>query len=134
MSKKQTRIPDNHVVGVLHDDQEVDAAVSEAQQAGYADLLVLRHIEAGGAGAQSLSALLERVGGHLRDQPAYLEQYRRETDHGGAVMAVKVADPDEADETRQLMERHGATSLRFFGRFAAADMMRVTNPPASDRA
>ena len=127
---EETKIPDNHVVGVLSGSKSVDDTVNRLKRAGYSDVLVMHHVDAAGEGTNPLSALIERLAGHLSDETGYLDQYKEATESGATVLAVGAEQGEEADKVRDLLELEGAVNVRYFGRLAVTDMTPETNPSA----
>jgi hypothetical protein len=127
---QEAKIPANHVVGVISGEAAVDGAKQALNRAGFGEVLVIDKVAATGEGTNPVSALLERLAGHLSDQVAYIDQYKEETEAGGTVLAVKVDSHDEARKAEELLETRGAVNIRHFGRFAVSDMSPETNPSA----
>ena len=125
----ETKIPSNHVVGVLGGARSVDDTVSKLRKAGYEDVLVMNRVEGVGEGTNPLSALIEKLAGHLTDETGYLDQYKEATENGATVIAVG-SGPDDAPQACEILESEGAVNVRFFGRLAVTDMSPGTNPSA----
>src|SRR5690606_21468573 len=100
------------------------------KKAGFADVLVMRHVDTAGEGVNPLRALVERLAGHLSDETGYLDQYQEATEQGAVVLAVGADQGEEADRVRQILELEGAVNVRYFGRLAVTDMTPETNPSA----
>ena len=131
----ETKIPTNHVVGVISGHRSVDDAVSRLNKAGYDDVIVMNRVDQLGEGTNPISSLLERLSGHLSDETGYLEQYKEATERGDVVLAVGAEQGEQADKVRELMELEGASNIRYFGKLAVTDMTPATNPSApSDQA
>ena len=136
MSELDTKIPNNHVVGVIGGERSGEACVEELHHAGYdqAGLLggrqAIDKIDAEGDSSGGLTALIKRVAGHLSEQVAYLEQYERAASKGLDIVAVKVENHDDAEKAKEVLERFGTTDIRFFGRFAVTDLTPASNPSA----
>jgi hypothetical protein len=126
----ETKIPNNHVVGVLSGRKSVDDAVGKLERAGFEDVLVMHHVDSAGEGVNPLSALMERLAGHLSDETGYLDQYKEATENGDVVLAVGADQGEEADRARDILELEGAVNVRYFGRLAVTDMTPPTNPSA----
>jgi hypothetical protein len=127
---QETKIPANHVVGVVSGDTAVERAQEALKRAGFDEVLVMDRIDATGEGVNPITSLVEKLAGHLSDQVGYIEQYKEQTDAGGTVLAVKVEDHDQAEQVRSTMETFGAVNIRFFGRLAVSDLTPETNPSA----
>jgi len=126
----QSKIPTNHVVGVISGSKSADDAVSRLHKAGYEDVLVLHHVDNLGEGVNPLSALIEKISGHLSDETGYLDQYEAATEKGDVVLAVGAEHGEAADRAREIMELEGAMNIRYFGKLAVTDMTPPTNPSA----
>ena len=126
----ETKIPSNHVVGVISGSKSADDAVNRLHRAGYEDVLVLHRVDNLGEGVNPISALIEKLSGHLSDETGYLDQYQEATERGDVVLAVGADQGDEADKAREIMELEGAMNIRYFGRLAVTDMTPPTNPSA----
>lgn len=126
----ETKIPNNHVVGVLSGSKSADNAVGRLNRAGFDDVVVLHHVDQLGEGTNPLTALWEKLSGHLSDETGFRDQYQEATDRGDIVLAVAADQGKEADRVRELMELEGASNIRYFGRLAVTDMTPATNPSA----
>lgn len=126
----ESKIPSNHVVGVISGNRSADDAVSRLTKAGYDDVLVLHQVDQLGENTNPLSALLEKLSGHLSDETGFLDQYKEAAERGDVVLAVGAEHGEEADKVREIMELEGATNIRYFGRLAVTDMTPPTNPSA----
>ena len=131
---QETKIPANHVVGVVSGDGSVDRAKKALERDGFDEVLVMDRVDATGEGVNPISGFIEKLAGHLSDQTGYLDQYKEQTEAGGTVIAVKVHDHEAAEQARATMELMGAVNIRHFGRFAVSDLTPETNPsaPSSD--
>jgi hypothetical protein len=126
----QSKIPTNHVVGVISGEKSVNDAVERLHKAGYDDVLVLKHVDNLGEGGNPISALIERLSAHLSDETGYLDQYKAATEEGAVVLAVGADHGEDADKVREIMESKGAMNIRYFGKLAVSDMTPATNPSA----
>jgi hypothetical protein len=126
----ESKIPGNHVVGVISGSKSVDDAVGRLEKAGFRDVLVMPRVDAKGEGTNPLSALVEKLAGHLSDETGYLDQYKEATESGGTVLAVGADQGEEADKVREILELEGAVNIRYFGRLAVTDLTPETNPSA----
>jgi len=127
---QETKIPPNHVVGVVSGEGAVERARQAIERAGFNEILVMDRVDATGEGVNPLTSFIEKLAGHLSDQTGYIEQYKEQTEAGGTVLAVKVEDKDEAERVRATMETFGALNIRHFGVFAISDLTPETNPSA----
>jgi hypothetical protein len=126
----ETKIPNNHVVGVLSGSKSADDAVTRLNKAGFDDVVVMHHVDQLGEGTNPLTALWEKLSGHLSDETGFRDQYQEATDRGDIVLAVGADQGEEADKVREIMELEGASNIRYFGRLAVTDMTPSTNPSA----
>lgn len=127
---EQTKIPENHVVGVLGGSRAVEGAVDRLKREGFQDVLVMDRVDATGEGTNPLKGLIERLAGNLSDQTGYLDQYKEATESGSTVLAVGADKGEEAERARDILEMSGAVNIRYFGRLAVTDMTPETNPSA----
>ena len=127
---QETKIPANHVVGVVSGDGSVDRTKKALEREGFEEVLVMEHVDATGEGVNPITGFIEKLAGHLSDQTGYLDQYKEQTEAGGTVLAVKVEDKDDAERVRATMELMGAVNIRLFGRLAVSDLTPETNPSA----
>jgi hypothetical protein len=128
MSEQETKIPANHVVGVVSGQDQANDAIKALNEAGFDDNMVMSHVDAPGENTNPLSALVERLAGHLSEDVQFIEQYQEQTDQGRLIIAAKVEEPEDADRVREIMELNGAVNIRLFGRFAVSDLTPSTNP------
>ena len=126
----ETKIPSNHVVGVLSGSKSVDDAVGKLRKAGFEEVLVMTRVDAAGEGTNPISALWEKLSGHLSDETGFLDQYKEATENGKVVLAVGADQGEDADKAKQIMELEGGVNIRYFGRLAVTDMSIPTNPSA----
>ena len=127
---QETRIPANHVVGVVSGEGSIERAKQALHSAGFDDVLVMDKVEATGDGGNPISGFIEKLAGHLSDQVGYIDQYKEQTEAGGTVLAVKVEDHDQAERVRSTLETFGAVNIRLFGRLAVSDLTPESNPSA----
>lgn len=130
MSEQETKIPRDHVVGVLPDDAKADDAVQALRRGGFDETLTMHRISSAGEDTNPLMSLIEQLAGHLSEDVAYIDQYKEEAEMGRVIVAAKVEDRDEADRAADLLRTAGAVNIRFFGRLAVQDMTPTTNPSA----
>jgi len=78
------------------------------------------------------SGLVEKafqaIGDHLSEEPGYMAQYQEEARNGNWVIAVPIGERDESAAVQELLEKHGASNIRFFGRLAVIDLTPESNP------
>ena len=132
-------IPDNHVLAVLNTSDE-DGIRRELHSAGFQEVNFMTHrgvgreVDPGAEHANPVSRLIYLLMNHLSEQRRYLEQYEEEARNGNRIAAVRVEDDAEARAVAEVLGRHGAVNIRFFGKLAVTDLTPQTNPSAaSDR-
>jgi hypothetical protein len=135
MNEQQTKIPPQHVVGVLASDKAARDAADALRREGFDDTMIMSHVDSVGEGVNPIAGFLERVARHLSDETGYLDQYRDATEQGKLVIAVKAEEEEEADRASRVLESKGAVNVRYFGMFAVSDKTPATNPsaPSDDR-
>jgi hypothetical protein len=135
MSKNTTNesLTNNHVVGVIHGEESARQAAQELERR-YPNPVVLsgeegaRQIDAKGEHGGVFSRIFSLVEDHLSESTNYLKQYEAEARNGNCVIAVEVANREEAEPVREVLERNGAHNIRFFGKLAVTDLSPETNP------
>ncbi|MPZ49461.1 MAG: hypothetical protein GEU75_09225 [Dehalococcoidia bacterium] len=136
MSEQQQNetIPNNHVVAVISGPAAAEAVTRELQQDGFDQLLLFRGndiaetVDPKGENAGPLAKLVKAVQDHLSEEPNFLTQYQEEARNGNDVVAVQVQNKDQAYEVKEILERHGARNLRFFGLLSVTDLSPESNP------
>ena len=125
----ETKIPSNSVVGVISGSRSAEDTVTSLGSEGFEDVLVMSHVDTAGEGVNPISALMGMLAGHLSDETVYLDQYQEATNNGSLVLAVP-ADGKQTDRVREILELHGASNIRYFGRLVVSDLTPQTNPSA----
>jgi hypothetical protein len=131
---QDTKIPDNHVLAVIHGDSAADALERELRRKGFEETMILggaaaqEKIDVAGEESNPIAGAMKALAGHLSDQVAYLEQYEEQARQGNKIVAVKVEDRDQAQDVKDVLEQYGAFNVRFFGKLAVTDMTAATNP------
>ena len=87
-------------------------------------------IDAKGSDSGGVGKIVKAVQDHLSEEPNFLAQYEEEARRGNAVIAVHAGDRDRAEEVAEVLQRHGARNLRFFGTLAVSDLTPASNPSA----
>jgi hypothetical protein len=135
MSEDQKkRVPNNHVLAVLSGEAAADVARKALEREGYETTVVFRGdevaetIDPKGEHSGPLGFIVKAVEDHLSEEQTYLAQYQEEARAGKEVVAVPVEDRDHADAARDVLERHGAQNIRYFGTLAVHDLTPETNP------
>jgi hypothetical protein len=136
MTNGQTELPNNHVVAVINGSSAAQAATEELRTNGFPETTVMEGEEAAlkldpkGENASLLGKVFKAVQDHLSEEPNYLTQYQEEARQGNSVVAVEVKERDQAEAVSEILQRHGARNVRFFGKLAVADLSLETNPTA----
>lgn len=130
MTSNETKIPSNHVVGVLSGHRSADDAVNRLKEAGFNEVLVMTQVDALGENTNPISSFIEKLSAHLTEESQFLNQYKDATERGDIVLAVEAEQGEDADRVREIMELEGASNIRYFGRLAVTDMTPPTNPSA----
>jgi hypothetical protein len=134
------QIPTNHVIAVIAGSDSALAARDELEKAGFERPVLLRDegaaraMDAKGEHSGPIAQVFKAIQDHLSEQQNYIAQYEEEARAGNDVIAVSVKDRDHAEMAREVLERHGARNLRFFGRLAVTDLTPTTNPSSRSEA
>lgn len=133
-------IPANHVMAVISGPAAASAALNKLHHQGFADAILFEgeeiadQIDPKGEHAGPVGKAVKAAGDHLSEEPSYLAQYQEEARHGNSVIAVPIASRDESASVQELLEQHGASNIRFFGRLAVTDLTPESNPSSSSSA
>jgi hypothetical protein len=130
MSNQETKIPTNHVVGIINGDVTAREAEEALRKAGFEETQIMTRVDAVGEGLNPISSLVERLAHHLSDDTGYLDQYQTATDQGSLIVSAKADEREDADRAAEILQFHGAVNIRYFGRLAIVDMTPTTNPSA----
>jgi hypothetical protein len=115
-------IPSNHVIALVRDPASGSEIVDafEAASLGRVILIAEPDVERRLAAVAGLAGrMLQRNDDR---EPSYLEEYEQAVREGQVVVAVRAEGHDVVRRTRELLQRHGATNIRYFGRLAIADL------------
>lgn len=134
MEEQKKKVPDNHVLAVLGGSAETLS--KELRRLGYDPVVfrgeeVAKIVDPVGERGGLLDTIIKRIQEHLSEERSFLEQYEAEARSGKQVIAVALDDPDQANAVREVLERHGAYNIRFFGRLAIHDLTPESNPTPS---
>jgi hypothetical protein len=127
-------LTNNHVVAVINGTDSAGQATTELSAAGYTNPIILtgeegaRQIDAKGENSHVFARILSMVEDHLSEATNYMRQYEEEARSGKQVIALEVADREHADGACEILTKHGATNVRFFGKLAITDLTPETNP------
>ena len=134
MNAEKTESVNNHVVAVLDDDSAAKAAAKDLQAAGFTQASLFRGEEVAdtldpkGEKSGPIAKVIKLVQDHLSEEPNYLAQYQEEARAGKDVVAVPVDDEGQAEEVQDILKRHGAHNVRYFGTLAVHDLTPESNP------
>ena len=118
-SAEFSRIPDNHVLGVLRDPRH-DTLATDLRSAGYSTFMVLTaeevgdRLEAKTEHANPIRRVIEQVRNRLTDEVQYLEAYEQEAEAGYPVIAVEVETERQAEHVADILQRNQVSGIRFF--------------------
>ena len=129
-----TNIPANHIMAVFNSQNGALAVLRELREQGFEEAIlfgaeetpVLANTQDGEAGA--MEAVVKAAGDQLSEESNYLGQYQKEMRSGNPVIAVPVTGQEESVPVQELLEKHGAHNVRFFGRLAVTDLTPDSNP------
>ena len=124
-------IPANHVVALVGDSATASAVAAALTEHGLeAPLIVSNEMVGERLAAESgfVDRALQTLFGHLSEEVNYLDQYEEAARNGQTVVAVKANDDDEIQQASDILQKHGAMNVRFFGRLAVTDLTPDSNP------
>jgi hypothetical protein len=130
------RIPNNHVIAVINGSDAAAQAAGELERLGFSQTHLFTGeeaklaIDSKGENSGFATRILRAAQDHLSEETNYLAQYEEEARNGNDVLAVKVESQDQAREVKDLLEKHGARNVRYFGTLAVEDLTPETNPSA----
>jgi hypothetical protein len=128
--------PTGQVLGVVDEPARAATVATELTAAGFAPAGV--RVMAGPVGRDELGRLGARPTALSRavrvfqfvlmDQTPDFLVYERAIDDGRAVIAVRVADRDGMEAARDILERHGAHFLNYYGRLSTEELAMWRGP------
>lgn len=133
-NQTENNLSNNHVVGVIDGEQAAQDAAQELIQAGYIEPIVLtgeegaKQVDAKGENNHVFARILSAVHDHLSEATNYMRQYEEEARNGRYIVAVEAESREAAERAQEVLTRHGAENIRYFGKLAIADMTPETNP------
>ena len=131
-SSEPIRYPTNHVLGVVATADRVAATVEALTSGGFLETEV--HVNCGSEAAERLRAssgrsglagMAIRVAERLGLADTEMEnkgQYERALQEGQFVVLVAAPTDERKDVASRILHAHGATLVRYFGRFAMEDL------------
>ncbi len=135
MTSYQTNenIPNNHVLAVLSE-TGAQSAIEDLKRGGFDSIRLFRgesaaiEMDAKGGHSGPVGKVVKMVQEHLSEEPNFLAQYEEESRHGNVVLAVRLDDHDKMEAVKEILERHSARNIRYFGTMAVTDLSPLTNP------
>jgi hypothetical protein len=131
----ETKIsPRDHVFAVVPSQDAARTTLDALIKAGFTESIVFEgeeaanEVDAKGEKANPIEKVLKAIGDHLSEQPNYLSQYQEEARSGKVVVAVRVANGDDAQRAADILHGQGGSNIRYFGALAVADLSPMTNP------
>ncbi len=129
-SRRAIGYPTNRLLAVINDPSEAAAALAELKAAGFADrdLEILRGTEGAdrmdGTGEVSgwLGRLRRAFDFTLMDQLVDFAAYERALRDGRAVVMVHVHGDAPKATAREILKRHRAHFMNYYGRFATEEL------------
>ena len=102
-------LPHNHVLDVIDGEDTARMAVQELQQMGFSESGIFsaeelkNEVDAHGEKSNLLTRIAKAIPNHLSEQVDYLAQYQELAKNGSSVIAVRVADRDQAEQMRNVL-------------------------------
>jgi hypothetical protein len=131
-------VPSNHVIGLVSGSAAAAEVAAELRQRGFDHPIIAsgdKLTDRLEAESGLMSRALQKLFGHLSEETNYLRQYEEAVRRGQTVVAVKAEDEETVDAAREVLEKHGAADIRFFGQLAVKDLTPESNPShGSDQA
>ena len=130
-------IPGNHIVALVKDAATASAVADELAAAGFERPAVVTEPPVGErleAESGLLVRALQRMSNHLSEETRYLDQYEAAVRNGRTVVAVKAGGYKEVRRAKNVLQKHGAMDIRYFGRLAVSDLSPDSNPSAGSDA
>lgn len=129
-------IPGNHVVALVKDEATGSEVAEELTSEGFERPTVVSDSRVGErleAESGIVARVLQRFSNHLSEETRYLDQYEEAVRNGQTVVAVKAEGHNQVQRVNRVLQKHGATNVRYFGRLAVSDLSPDSNPSmASD--
>ena len=123
--------PINEILGVLPDHASGEEVIKDLREAGLpGDAIRLLHEEeasdkivgATGQDAGIATRIFKFLEQMHTDGAVYLDQYREAGRQGKEVLAVKIGSPEQVDVVQQILSRHYAQNVRYFGTWEIKDL------------
>jgi hypothetical protein len=129
-------IPGNHVLALVKDSATASKVAGELAELGLDEATIVTDPMVGElleAENGLLARALQRLSHHLSEETNYLDQYEEAVRKGQTVVAVKATGHDKIRQAKEVLQKHGAMDIRYFGRLAVSDLTPDSNPSmASD--
>jgi len=133
--------PINEVLAVLPTPDKANEAIRDLKTAGFSGDRV-RLLEGSEADDKIVGSIGQNAGLATKlfkffeqmhtDASVILEQYREAGKSGKEVLAVKIEKPEEVDIANEVLSRHYAENIRYFGTLGITDLS-VPRPAESGR-
>lgn len=131
-------VPSNHVLALVKNIQTAVSAADELEGMDFERPIIVTNEHVGERLEQEsglLARLFQRMSNHLSEETKFLEQYEQAVRDGSIVIAVKASGEEDVERVTEVLKRHHAMNLRFFGVLAVSDLTPDSNPSAgSDEA
>jgi hypothetical protein len=119
------RYPTNKLIGVVATPEELQATITELNEAGFGEDEIDELCGKEGADRLDISgkhhglpARLYRYIGRLGDiESKNLQEYEQELLNGHYVLAIQVADEDKRMQVLNVIKSHGGHAVTFYGRW-----------------
>lgn len=121
--------PQHYLLGIVDDHEAAHAAVEELEREGISDAQVLEgregaeQLDSDGTSHGLFSTLLRTVEQHLSEMD-HLGQYEQAVRSGASVVAAYGEDEDERARAIEVLERHDARFVNYFGALAVELVVR----------
>jgi hypothetical protein len=129
-------IPSNHVLALVKGASSAAEVADELRDRGLDSPMIVSGEKLSDrleAESGLVERALQKLFGHLSEQPNYLRQYEEAVRRGQTVVAVKAEDDDEVEVAREVLGKHGAVDVRFFGKMAVTDLSPESNPSVGEK-
>jgi hypothetical protein len=138
IEKGAPRLPNNHVLAVISGTIAARQAAETLAREGFPDAEVFEgtefaeKVDAKGNNSGLVAKVVKSVEDHLSDETNYLMQYEEEARRGNEVIAVPVPKKEDAEKIRDILIRHNARNVRYFGHLAVSDLSGENPSARSD--
>lgn len=126
-------IPSNHIVALVKDVATGSRIADALSAEGFERAIVVDDSHVGErleAESSPMARILQRLSNHLSEETKYLDQYEEAVRNGQTVIAVKTSGDDDVRRANEVLQKHGASDIRHFGRLVISDLTPDSNPSA----